>query len=113
MLIDFAPQFIRCFTALQQALDECKIHIQSDLSQLPLWVDNGSEVFVSDRHKVLFALNNFNPTQGLSPQETFKCPGVVAGTLHTLTLIDKINQAKNAFKKTVHDLPTSHAAGYH
>jgi len=102
MLIDFVPQFIRCFTALLQALDACKAHIQSDLSQLPLWVDNGAEAFVANRDKVLFALGNFGPTQGLSPQETFKCPGVVAGTPQTLALIDNVNHAKNAFKETVH-----------
>jgi hypothetical protein len=102
MLIDFAPQFIRGFTALLEALDAFKAHIQSDLSQLPLWVDNGAEDFVKNRDKVIFALGNFGPTQGLSPQETFKCPGVVAGTQQTLVLIDKVNQAKNAFKKTVH-----------
>lgn len=102
MLIDFAPQFIRCFTELLQALDDCKAHILSDLTQLPLWVDNGAEEFVKNRDKVLFALGNFEPTPGLSPQETFKCPGVVAGTKETLALIDKVNQAKNAFKEIVH-----------
>lgn len=101
MLIDFAPQFVNCFISLLQTLNTCNIHIQSELSELPLWVDNGVEVFVSNRDRVIFALANFGPTQGLSPQETFKCPGVVAGTPQTLALIDKINQAKTAFKELV------------
>lgn len=102
MLIDFAPQFIRCFTGLLQTLDHLKEHIQSDLNQLPLWVDNDTEGFVENRNKVIFALANFGPTEGLSPQETYKCPGVVAGTQHTLALIDNVNQAKSIFKEAVH-----------
>jgi DNA replication terminus site-binding protein (Ter protein) len=101
MLIDFAPQFVSYFTTLLQALDTCNAHIQSNLSELPLWVDNGANEFVKNRGKVIFALGNFVPTQGLSPQETFKCPGVVASTLQTLKLIDEVNQAKSAFKQLV------------
>jgi hypothetical protein len=101
MLIDFAPQFISCFTALLQALDTCNAHIQNELSELPLWVDNGAEDFIKNRDKVIFALGNFGPTQGLSPQETFKCPGVVAGTRLTLALIDNVNQIKSTFKELV------------
>lgn len=101
MLIDFAPQFISCFKSLLQTLDSCKSHIQTKLIELPLWVDNGADEFVNHRDKVIFALGNFSPTQGLSPQETFKCPGVVAGTKETLGLIDEVNQAKSTFKQLV------------
>ncbi|MEN9450555.1 MAG: hypothetical protein RJA83_1173 [Pseudomonadota bacterium] len=101
MLIDFAPQFVSCFTTLLQTLDTCNDHIQNQLGELPLWVDNGAEVFVRNRDRVVFALANFSPTPGLSPQETFKCPGVVAGTSQTLALIDKVNQAKTTFKELV------------
>ncbi|MFZ0219550.1 MAG: hypothetical protein WAL30_05025 [Candidatus Aquirickettsiella sp.] len=103
MLIDFAPHLISCFSALLQAIDNCHAHIQSDLRELPLWVDNGAAEFSKNRDKVVAALGNFGPTQGLSPQETFKCPGVVAGTQQTLMLIDNVNQAKNTFKKRVRD----------
>lgn len=102
MLIDFAPQFISCFTALLQALNTCNTHMQTELNELPLWVDNGAEDFVKNRDKIIFALGNFGPTQGLSPQETFKCPGVVASTRQTLVLLDKVNQIKSAFKELVH-----------
>lgn len=101
MLIDFAPQFISCFTALLQALDKCNTHIQTELNELPLWVDNGADAFIKNRDKVIFALGNFTPTQGLSPQETFKCPGVVACTRQTLMLIDNVNQIKSTFKELV------------
>ena len=101
MLIDFAPQFVSSFKALLQTLETCNKHIQTQLSELPLWVDNGAEVFVRNRDKVISALANFSPTPGLSPQETFKCPGVVAGTAQTLALIDKVNQAKTMFKELV------------
>lgn len=101
MLIDFAPKFISCFTTLLQTLDECNVHIQNQLSELPLWVDNDAGDFVTNRDKVIFALGNFGPTQGLSPQETFKCPGVVAGTQDTLALINALNQVKTTFKELV------------
>lgn len=101
MLIDFAPQFVSCFTTLLQTINICNAHIQNELGELPLWVDNGNEVFVRHRNKVTFALANFSPTPGLSPQETFKCPGVVAGTPQTLALIDKVNQSKTMFKELV------------
>lgn len=101
MLIDFAPQFISCFTALLKALDKCNVHILSDLSKLPVWVDNGTNKFVRNRDKVTFALGNFTPTQGLSPQETFKCPGAVGSTLQTFALIYELNRAKSDFKQLV------------
>ncbi len=101
MLIDFAPKFISSFTTLLQTLEACNLHIQKELNIFPLWVDNGAGEFVKNRNKILFALGNFGPTQGLSPQETFKCPGVVAATRDTLVLIDKLNQAKNTFKELV------------
>ena len=101
MLIDFAPKFISCFTTLLQTLDKCNAHIQNELDELPLWVDNGAGDFVANRDKVIFALGNFGPTQGLSPQETFKCPGVVAGTQPTLKLINELNQIKTTFRELV------------
>ncbi|MEN9916787.1 MAG: hypothetical protein RLY40_719 [Pseudomonadota bacterium] len=101
MLIDFAPKFISCFKTLLQTLDAFNVHIQKQLNELPLWVDNGAGEFVKNRNKIIFALGNFGPTQGLSPQETYKCPGVVAGTPATLALIDQLNQVKSSFKELV------------
>lgn len=101
MLVDFAPKFISCFMTLLQTLDACNAHIQNDLNELPLWIDNGTGEFIKNRNKLIFALGNFGPTQGLSPQETFKCPGVVAGTQATLALIDQLNHVKSTFKELV------------
>ncbi|EDP45851.1 DNA replication terminus site-binding protein [Rickettsiella grylli] len=99
MLIDFAPQFINCFVDLLQAIDSCQFHIRTKLIKYPLWVDNGHGEFINNRDKVIFALGNFGPTPELSPQETFKCPGVVAATEETLMLINQVNQSKQAFKQ--------------
>jgi len=101
VLLNYGPQFINHFESLLDKLEQLNAHIKCDLSELPLWVDNDAEVFVRNRDKVIFALANFGPTQGLSPQETFKRPGVVAGTPKTLALIDKVNQAKSTFKELV------------
>jgi hypothetical protein len=99
VLLDYAPQFIRYFESLLTKLEQLIAHIKSDLNELPLWVDNGADAFETNRDKVIFALGNFSPTNGLSPQETFKCPGVVASSQLTLSLIEHVNAAKNLFKE--------------
>lgn len=101
MLIDFAPQFIDCFIDLLQAINTCQSHIRTQLIKLPLWVDNGGGAFINNRDRVILALENFGPTPNLSPQETFKCPGVVAATKETLMLIDTVNESKHLFKQLV------------
>lgn len=101
MLIDYGPPLISLFKSLLQHIDRLNTHILIDLKQLPLWVDNGADEFEQNRDKIIFALANFTPTEGLTAQETFKCPGVVAGTSATLRLIIAVNEAKSAFKKLV------------
>lgn len=98
MFIDYAPQLIRQFEFLLRLLEQLNRHIRFDLREFPLWIDNGADGFAPNRDKAIYALGNFGPSDGLSPQETFKCPGVVAGTLDTLDLISEVNAAKNAFK---------------
>lgn len=101
MFINYGKQLILLFEELLNLISKLNRHIQIDLTGLPLWVDNGADGFESNRSKVMLALGNFSPTPGLSPQETFKCPGVVASTLTTLGLIEEVNTAKNAFKTLV------------
>lgn len=101
MFINYGKQLILLFEELLNLISQLNLHIQTDLKELPLWVDNGADGFVSNRSKVMLALGNFSPTPGLSPQETFKCPGAVASTLTTLDLIAEVNAAKNIFKALV------------
>jgi hypothetical protein len=98
VFIDYSPQLISQFESLLRLLEQLNSHIRFDLAEFPLWVDDGVDGFELNRDKVIYALGNFGPSEGLSPQETFKCPGVVAGTLDTLDLIGEVNAAKSAFK---------------
>ncbi len=98
MFIDYAPQLISQFESLLALLEQLNSHIRFDLAEFPLWIDDGADNFKPNRDKVTYALGNFGPSEGLSPQETFKCPGVVAGTLETLDLIGEVNASKSAFK---------------
>ena len=101
MFVNYGKQLILLFEEILKLISKLNRHIQIDLKGLPLWVDNGVDGFESNRSKVMLALGNFSPTPGLSPQETFKCPGAVASTLTTLDLIEAVNTAKNAFKALV------------
>lgn len=104
MLIDYGPSLINLFEALLSVLNQLNAHIQTDLKGLPVWVvANDENRFEANRAKITFALANFGPTMGLTAQETFKCPGVVACTAVTLRLIGAVNEAKSAFKKLVGD----------
>ncbi|MGB8286214.1 MAG: hypothetical protein WCB98_03130 [Candidatus Aquirickettsiella gammari] len=98
MFIDYVPQLICQFESLLGLLEQLNSHIRFDLAEFPLWIDDGADGFAPNRDKVIYALGNFGPSEALSPQETFKCPGVVAGTLETLDLIGEVNAAKDAFK---------------
>ena len=93
-------QIISTYEAAANALSALCLHIRTELKNLPLWVIDG-EVFNADRNKLIDALNNFGPTPGLMPQETFSCPGAVACTLKTLGLIEQVNTAKTAFKTQI------------
>ena len=98
MFINYAPQIIRQFESLLRLLEQLNRHIRLDLAEFPLWLDDGADGFAPDRDKAIYALGHFGPSDGLSPQETFKCPGVIAGNLDSLDLIAHINAAKSTFK---------------
>ena len=93
-------QIISTYEAVANALRVLCLHIRTEFKNLPLWVIDG-EVFNADRNKLIDALNNFGPTPGLMPQETFSCPGAVACILKTLGLIEQVNAAKTAFKTQI------------
>lgn len=65
----------------------------------PLYVTQDEELTAS-RPRLIEALTCLSPLQE-APQETFSCPGVVAGNYHTGILIQELNQSKTQFKKVV------------
>lgn len=91
-----SASILGAFTNIEQALTHLSQHIQKALADLPLWIyeDGG---FSTNRTAAIEAINKFTPTPGLSPKETFQCPGVIAGTTETLKLIQAVNTAKDAF----------------
>lgn len=112
-LIDDYQTIVLHFEAVLAALDKICGHIQSQLKDYPIWVDNGKGVFISDRQKVVNALCYFKSAPGASPQETYSCPGAIGATKQTASLIKQVNQAKDQFKAIVQDfLPKQPANPY-
>ncbi len=93
-----AQKLIAIFKSIGQNLTRLTQDLCQKLNKLPVWVDDGEGDFINDREKIIFALTHFTSTPGLSPQETYRCPGVVAVTHDTLVLIKKVNEAKEAFR---------------
>ena len=93
--LDSTP-ILSAFGNIESALHELGQHICSALAELPVWIYEGKG-FDSNRTKAIAALNKFTPTPGLSPKETFQCPGVIAGTTDTFKMIQSVNAAKDAF----------------
>jgi hypothetical protein len=91
-------KFITIFELLCQKITRLTHHLRQELNGLPLWVDNGEGGFIHDREKIIFALTHFASTPGLAPQETYRCPGVVAVTQDTLVLLKEVNKIKEAFR---------------
>lgn len=94
-------KLIGLFESCVKSINALCEHINNELIHFPLWVDNGTGQFIADREKVIYVLKHISPKEGLTPQETFDCPGVVAGTAKTIKLIEVVNSAKDAFKAEV------------
>lgn len=92
---------LEAFDTIEIALNQLCLHMHDALRQFPVWVHNGAEGLEANRDKVIYVLKHFQPTPGLSPQETFACVGAVGGTLETLQLVERVNQAKTQFKQQV------------
>jgi hypothetical protein len=99
-IAEHADLMIQAFEAIESPLNALCLHILDNLKDLPVWVAQNRK-FEPDRDKAIFAFKHFLPTQGLTPQETFKCPGVIAGTEKTVRLVQAVNKAKEAFKQAV------------
>lgn len=94
-------QLISLYEEILSFIHKLSLHIHSDLQDLPIWSKEGMNNSALNREKVIWALGNFSFTPGLSPQETFKYPAVIAGTVTTLHFIKEVNEAKEAFKNLV------------
>lgn len=94
---------IRAFRILHETLQDLSAHLQNDLSALPIWIATPEATdFIPDRQQVIRALNKLTPAgDSLAPQETFSCPGAIAGTAETFGLITHVNQAKTTLKETL------------
>jgi hypothetical protein len=97
----FYEAIVHAFERYLSAIDTLCLHVHDDLKHYPLWVDNGSETFIGDRDRLIYALKHISPKLGLEPQETFSCPGAVGATRQTLKLIDQLNKTKDQFKAQV------------
>ncbi|NKB47358.1 MAG: hypothetical protein GKR77_06170 [Legionellales bacterium] len=104
-LFEHAQIIMDAFEKVLCALQTLGRHIHTELSYYPIWVMQG-EAFENNRDKVVEALTHFAPVIGLSPQETWTCPGVVAGTRKTIALVQAVDHAKDAFKEVTQSCKT-------
>lgn len=99
--VEFYAEIISSFEVFLKALDKLCNHIQNDLQQYPVWIDNGKGQFIHSRKKAVSVIKHISPRMNLLPTETFVCPGAIGGTIKTFGLIDNLNKVKDEFKQTV------------
>src|ERR1700761_6414811 len=99
--VDFYADIISSFEIFLHALDKLCDHVQNDLQQYPVWIDNGEGQFIHNRKRAIYVLKQISPRMNLLPTETFVCPGAIGCTVRTFALIDKLNKAKDDFKNVV------------
>jgi hypothetical protein len=95
---DQYQDIINTFEDVLSALNILCGHIHDELSDYPVWIMQ-EDAFKDDSDKLIYALIYFSPVSSLSPQETWTCPGAVAGTKKTIALIKAVNHAKDTFKQ--------------
>jgi len=99
--IDYCQQLVATFESVLEALNKLCLHILDDLADLPLWVFDDKAGWAADRDKLVYVLKHMDHRPGLTPQETYVCPAVVACTTETIGLIEQVNAAKLSFKALV------------
>jgi hypothetical protein len=99
--IDQFESLIALFETYLKTINKLCLHVHDELKAMPIWVDDGHQQFVSDRDKLIYVLKHISPKEGLTPQETFNCPGVVSATTKTIKLIERVNAVKDDFKAEV------------
>lgn len=100
--IDEYQAIVKQFEAVLKAVDKLGHHIQRELGVYPLWVASDKGRFTSNRAALVSALKNFKQPMGVTPQETFTCPGAIGATKQTFTLVKAVNHAKDKFIAVVH-----------
>lgn len=96
--IDDYREVVKQFEAVLAALDKLCKHIEEKLIKYPIWVNNEQGGFIANRTKAIEALQYLTFVSGLQANETYTCPGVVGATKQTVSLIERVNQAKDDFK---------------
>ena len=99
----FSKKILTSFNFMHVTLNKLCLHIYDELC-LPLWIDNGSGALVEDRDRIIYALKHMVYDPHLTAQETFGCPGAIASTIETISLIQAVNKAKDAFKSVIHGI---------
>lgn len=95
-------QLIHHYLVILDSIKQLAQHIHQELATYPAWV-NDDGILISDKGKVIATFSHFLPS-GATPQQTYACPGALAGNSCTLKLVQQINCAKDQFKQTVNDL---------
>lgn len=98
--LEHYEHIIDAFEGLLSKLDKLCLHIQDDLKNYPAVISNDQEGFMLNHNRVIYALKHFEPNLDLSPQSTESFPGAVGCVKKTILLIDAVNKAKDALKRS-------------
>ena len=99
---------VECFETVLKKLEDLNQYLYNMQFDFPLWIQTEVGQLVADKSRLMDALMNFEPTEGLSPQQTFVCPGAVGGSILTFDYIKAINVAKDAFNQAIKDYMKTH-----
>lgn len=95
------------FHQLLTHLQILKNHLMEEMADYPAWVGE-SDSFRKDKATAIVALTCFTYESPV-PQNTFACPGAIAGNTHTLHLVNEVNHLKDSFKLAVNRYLSTYA----
>jgi hypothetical protein len=105
LLSSYTIDVLEMFSALEEAMQGLKRQIIEQDAALPVWFSPPPKMPLfspsSDREKICAYLYQFDYLNEQDPKEILVGPGIVAASLETLQAIEKVNQAKQGFKKAM------------
>ena len=103
MLSTHYIDLIEHYKQLQACLQNLKIALDAD-NELPAWVQSGTipgMPLLTDRARAYAIISALEYHDEQAPKEILICPGIIAASDHTLTMIEALNDAKDQFKQTM------------
>ncbi|MGX9080706.1 hypothetical protein ACWTQY_33170, partial [Klebsiella pneumoniae] len=81
-------RIVQSFLTILEMLRLLTQHIRDELGSSPSWISE-NDLLVNNKERLIHAFSHFLPS-GVSPQQTFACPGALAGGIKTLALLEQL-----------------------